>query len=145
MRVCAGWCTLPDYDVTLEVKNTSPERKANWPVVMTIYKVFGRNLPAGTLNPEGYHVYDAEGREVPHMIEAIHVVTTDGWRSSGRHTHSGVSWAAIGNGRAHHRASTAVMLRPREWLVRQDDPATAFFIVIDGWVKLYRSTRGTRR
>jgi CRP-like cAMP-binding protein len=32
------------------------------------------------------------------------------------------------------------MLRPREWLVRQDDPATAFFIVIDGWVKLYRST-----
>jgi len=36
--------------------------------------------------------------------------------------------------------ATAVMLRPREWLVRQDDPATAFFIVIDGWVKLYRST-----
>jgi len=24
--------------------------------------------------------------------------------------------------------------------MRQDDPATAFFIVIDGWVKLYRST-----
>ena len=36
--------------------------------------------------------------------------------------------------------ATAAMLRPREWLVRQDDPATAFFIVIDGWVKLYRST-----
>ena len=36
--------------------------------------------------------------------------------------------------------ATAVMLRPREWLVRQEDPATAFFIVIDGWVKLYRST-----
>ena len=32
------------------------------------------------------------------------------------------------------------MLRPHEWMVRQDDPATAFFIVIDGWVKLYRST-----
>jgi CRP-like cAMP-binding protein len=31
------------------------------------------------------------------------------------------------------------MLRPRETLVRQDDPATAFFIVIDGWLKLYRS------
>ena len=36
--------------------------------------------------------------------------------------------------------ATAVMLRPHEWIVRQDDPATAFFIVIDGWVKLYRST-----
>ncbi len=35
--------------------------------------------------------------------------------------------------------ATAVMLRPHEWIVRQDDPATAFFIVIDGWVKLYRS------
>jgi CRP-like cAMP-binding protein len=36
--------------------------------------------------------------------------------------------------------ATAVMLRPQEWIMRQDDPATAFFIVIDGWVKLYRST-----
>jgi CRP-like cAMP-binding protein len=32
------------------------------------------------------------------------------------------------------------MLRPHEWLFRQGDPATAFFIVIDGWIKLYRST-----
>jgi CRP-like cAMP-binding protein len=36
--------------------------------------------------------------------------------------------------------ATASMLRPREWVVRQEAPATAFFIVIDGWVKLYRST-----
>jgi CRP-like cAMP-binding protein len=36
--------------------------------------------------------------------------------------------------------ATAVMLRPHELIMRQDDPATAFFIVIDGWVKLYRST-----
>ena len=36
--------------------------------------------------------------------------------------------------------ATAVMLRPHEWIMRQDDAATAFFIVIDGWVKLYRST-----
>jgi len=36
--------------------------------------------------------------------------------------------------------ATAVMLRPHEWIVRQGDPATAFFIIIDGWVKLYRST-----
>jgi CRP-like cAMP-binding protein len=36
--------------------------------------------------------------------------------------------------------ATAVMLKPHELIMRQDEPATAFFIVIDGWVKLYRST-----
>ena len=36
--------------------------------------------------------------------------------------------------------ATAVILRPHEWIMRQGDPATAFFIVIDGWVKLYRNT-----
>lgn len=36
--------------------------------------------------------------------------------------------------------ATAVMVRPHEWLFQQDDLATAFFIVIDGWVKLYRNT-----
>jgi CRP-like cAMP-binding protein len=36
--------------------------------------------------------------------------------------------------------ATAIMLRPHEPLFRQGDPATAFFIVIDGWVKLFRIT-----
>jgi CRP/FNR family transcriptional regulator, dissimilatory nitrate respiration regulator len=35
--------------------------------------------------------------------------------------------------------AAAVVLRPHQWIARQGDPATAFFIVIDGWVKLYRS------
>ena len=35
--------------------------------------------------------------------------------------------------------ATVTMLRPHMWLTRQDDPATAFFIMIDGWLKLYRS------
>jgi CRP-like cAMP-binding protein len=33
----------------------------------------------------------------------------------------------------------ALALRPHDIFARQDDPATAFFIVIGGWVKLYRS------
>lgn len=37
--------------------------------------------------------------------------------------------------------ATAVLLRPHELIMRQDDPATAFFIVIDGWVKIYRSAQ----
>jgi CRP-like cAMP-binding protein len=36
--------------------------------------------------------------------------------------------------------ATAVMLSAHDTLFRQGDPATAFFIVIDGWVKLYRIT-----
>jgi CRP-like cAMP-binding protein len=36
--------------------------------------------------------------------------------------------------------ATAVMLSPHETLFRQDDMATAFFIMIDGWMKLSRVT-----
>jgi len=36
--------------------------------------------------------------------------------------------------------ATTLSLREREVVCRQDDPATAFFIVVDGWVKLYRLT-----
>ena len=32
--------------------------------------------------------------------------------------------------------AAAVMLSPHEILFRQGDPATAFFIVIDGWIYL---------
>jgi len=34
--------------------------------------------------------------------------------------------------------ATAVTLKAHSTLFRQGDPATAFFIVIDGWIKLYR-------
>jgi len=36
--------------------------------------------------------------------------------------------------------ATALSLREGEVVCRQDDPATAFFIVVDGWIKLYRIT-----
>lgn len=36
--------------------------------------------------------------------------------------------------------ATAVVLRTHESFARQGDLATAFFIVIDGWVKIYRVT-----
>jgi CRP-like cAMP-binding protein len=37
--------------------------------------------------------------------------------------------------------ATAVVLTAQECLFRQGDPATAFFITIEGWVKLYRVTQ----
>jgi len=36
--------------------------------------------------------------------------------------------------------ATVAVLRERDVLFRQADPATAFFIVLDGWIKLYRIT-----
>lgn len=62
---------LPDYDVVVEIRNTTGEPQADWPVIITVYKVFGRNLPVGTLNPSGFRVYDEQGREIPYMIEAL--------------------------------------------------------------------------
>ena len=37
--------------------------------------------------------------------------------------------------------ATAIMLRPHQMFMRQDDPATAFFIVIDGWIKISRNNQ----
>lgn len=37
--------------------------------------------------------------------------------------------------------ATAVMLKAQQCIFRQGDPATAFFIAISGWVKLYRITQ----
>jgi CRP-like cAMP-binding protein len=36
--------------------------------------------------------------------------------------------------------ATVTTLRDRDVLFRQGDPGTAFFIVLDGWIKLYRIT-----
>jgi CRP-like cAMP-binding protein len=36
--------------------------------------------------------------------------------------------------------ATTLSLCEHEVVCRQDDPATAFFIVVDGWIKLYRVT-----
>jgi CRP-like cAMP-binding protein len=38
--------------------------------------------------------------------------------------------------------ATVVTLEHGECLYHQDDPATAFFIMVDGWMKLYRITMG---
>jgi CRP-like cAMP-binding protein len=38
--------------------------------------------------------------------------------------------------------ASVMAVRPGDCLFRQGDPASAFFIVVDGWVKLYRLTLG---
>jgi hypothetical protein len=60
-----------DYDVKVELRNVSGEKKTNWPVILTVFRIFGRNIPAGTLNPKGYHVYNEKGEEIEHTLEQI--------------------------------------------------------------------------
>ena len=68
---CAASAGLADYDVRVDLKNVSGETKTNWPVILRVYTVLGRNLPAGSVHPGGFHVYDPSGTEVPHMIEKL--------------------------------------------------------------------------
>ncbi|MGB2819993.1 MAG: hypothetical protein WBF17_03360, partial [Phycisphaerae bacterium] len=62
---------MADYDVTVELRNLSGEDRRDWPVILPVYQVFGRNLPPGSLHKEGYRVHTARGREIPCMIEEL--------------------------------------------------------------------------
>jgi len=66
--VASAWA---DYEVRVDLKNVSGEAKTDWPVVLRVYTVLGRNLPPGSVNPDGFHVYDPSGQEVPHAIERV--------------------------------------------------------------------------
>lgn len=59
------------FDVRVDLKNVSGEAKTNWPVILRVYTVLGRNLGNVYIRSEGFHVYDPAGGEVPHAIEAI--------------------------------------------------------------------------
>ncbi|MBM4033261.1 MAG: hypothetical protein FJ291_15970 [Planctomycetes bacterium] len=67
--VCAA--VGADYEVRVDLRNVSGEAKTNWPVVLRVYTVLGRCLPPGSVNPEGFHVYDPSGQEVPHALEKL--------------------------------------------------------------------------
>ena len=69
--LCMAAPTWGDYDVRVDLKNVSGQVKTNWPVVLRVYAVLGRNLDPASINPEGFHVYDASGKEVPHAIEKL--------------------------------------------------------------------------
>lgn len=62
---------LKEYDVKVEIENTSGEEKTDWPVILGVLQVLGRNLPAGSVNPEGFHVFNEKGEEIEHAIEKI--------------------------------------------------------------------------
>lgn len=69
--LCVAGATRGDHDVRVDLKNVSGEVKTNWPVVLRVYTVLGRNLDPASVNPEGFHVYAADGKEIPHALETL--------------------------------------------------------------------------
>ena len=63
-----AWC---DYGVAVELENVSGEDKADWPVVLRVCHVLGRNLPPGSVRPDGFRVLDPAGEELPCAVEKI--------------------------------------------------------------------------
>lgn len=66
-----GTTAVADLAAEIQLENRTGSDKRNWPVILTVYKVFGANLDPKTVNGEGFHVLDAEGKEIPHMIRQI--------------------------------------------------------------------------
>ena len=60
-----------DYSVQVDLTNTTGQPKLQWPVVLKVYTVLGRNLPAGSVSPDGFRVLAPDGTEVPHRIEKL--------------------------------------------------------------------------
>ena len=59
------------FRADIQIYNNTGSAKTNWPVLLTVWKVFGANLDLDKLNSAGFHVYDQTGAEVPHMIRPI--------------------------------------------------------------------------
>lgn len=59
------------YEAHIEIRNPSREVKRDWPVILSVYQLFGRNLPKDAISSEGFHVYDHLGREVGWTLEQV--------------------------------------------------------------------------
>jgi len=68
-----------EYSVQVELTNTTGADQVNWPVALKVYTVLGRNLPAGSVRPDGFAVIGPTdvgligpgGVEVPHRVEKV--------------------------------------------------------------------------
>ena len=60
-----------DYAVDVELENLSGKAQTDWPVIVNVWAVLGRNLPAGSVNPSGFRVTDSAGKDLPWAVEPI--------------------------------------------------------------------------
>ena len=68
---CLAAAAPAQFAAEVTLTNATGQDKADWPVFLTVYKVFGGNLPAGALNVKGFHVIDPSGQELPHLLRPM--------------------------------------------------------------------------
>ena len=66
--ICLAPAAEADLHASVTITNRTGEDKAHWPVFLTAYKVFGGNLPATTLDPRRFRIYDRSGRQLRRAI-----------------------------------------------------------------------------
>ena len=65
LAITAGCGAAAGYDVQVDLKNVSGQAKTNWPVILRVYTVLGRNLDPASVKAKGFHVYDPSGPRCP--------------------------------------------------------------------------------
>jgi len=59
------------YDVDVTLTNTFPKDYDNLPVVIQIFRVFGRGVDYTKFNRDGFHIYDDKGTELAYTYRVI--------------------------------------------------------------------------
>ena len=76
LLLAACYCALvpqcaAELDVDVRVENRTGAEKRDWPVFLKVHTLFGNNLDLAAISPKGFHVFDAAGGEVPHMLRSM--------------------------------------------------------------------------
>jgi hypothetical protein len=74
LALLVGWAAgvgRADMEAQLSLENRTGGDKTDWPIFLTVWKVFGADLDVGKMDREGFHVLDAAGQEVPYMLRSI--------------------------------------------------------------------------
>ena len=61
----------PKYDVDVVLKNDSGRDFADMPVLLQVFRVFGRGVDYAQFNPKGFHVTDQTGKELPWSLRPV--------------------------------------------------------------------------
>ena len=51
-----------DLAITVDIRNDSGERQVDWPVILTVWRVFGNDMPVEHVRSDGFHVLDPDGK-----------------------------------------------------------------------------------
>lgn len=68
---CGTSALSADLEADITLDNRTGSDNSNWPIILTVYKLFGPDLNAKAIDSQCFHVFDAGGHELPHMVRPI--------------------------------------------------------------------------